>query len=133
MVVNSLNCCPPCNFQETVPLGLDVISNFLVALTPNNLKIEMIWKIFQILEKTKFQFEHAKAMLFAEIILGFSDVAGEVMRFVTNMVSKGNHSYNIPSRNFLQQMYLAFIKIAPNVSKEVSKKTWQLKGSMIKV
>jgi len=87
----------------------------------------------QILEKTKFQFEHAKAMLFAEIILGFSDVAGEVMRFVTNMVSKGNHSYNIPSRNFLQQMYLAFLKIAPNVSKEVSKKTWQLKGSMIKV
>ena len=72
-------------------------------------------------------------MLFAEIILGFADVAGEVMRFVTNHVSKGNHSYNIPCRNFLQQMYLAFIKIAPNVSKEVSKKTWQLKGSMIKV
>ena len=72
-------------------------------------------------------------MLFAEIILGFSDVAGEVMRFVTNMVSKGNHSYNIRSRNFLQHMYLAFIKIDRNVSKDVSVKTRQLKGSMIKV
>ena len=55
------------------------------------------------------------------------------MRFVTNMVSKGNHSYNLASRNFLQQMYLAFMKIAPDVNKEVGKKIYQLKGSMIKV
>ena len=30
-------------------------------------------------------------------------------------------------------MYLAFMKIAPDVNKEVGKKIYQLKGSMIKV
>ena len=87
----------------------------------------------EILEKTKFDFENAGPTLFAEIILGIADIAGEVMRFATNMVSKGIQDYNKPAKNFLQQMYLLFFKIAPDVNKEVNKKIWALRGSMIKV
>merc|ERR1712141_388875 len=87
----------------------------------------------EILEITKFQFDHAMSTLFAEICLGVADIAGEVMRFVTNMVSKGNNSYNLPARRFLQLLHLEYISLPPNIARDMNRKIHALKGSMTKV
>ena len=58
---------------------------------------------------------------------------GEIMRFVTNMVSKGRSEYNLQARNVLQLMYNAYFQINPYVHRELNKKIHQHKGSMLKV
>ena len=58
---------------------------------------------------------------------------GEIMRFVTNMVSKGRSDYNLQARNVLQLMYNAYFQINPYVHRELNKKIHQHKGSMLKV
>ena len=84
------------------------------------------------MQRTLFPPE-AKKILFEEILLGIQDIAGEIMRFVTNMVSKGNTDYNISARNFLQQFYVQSIQLNPHTHRELSRKIHALKGSMIKV
>ena len=58
---------------------------------------------------------------------------GEIMRFVTNMVSKGRSDYNLQARNVLQLMYYEYIQISPHIHRELNKKIHQHKGSMLKV
>ena len=105
----------------------------------------------EILDKTCFK--GSKDTMFVEVLLGIADISGmfvsyvrmnkntfnkcsilgEVMRFVTNMVSKGKDEYNMKARNLLQDMYYQFIQLPPTVHRELNKKIHQHKGSMWKV
>lgn len=85
----------------------------------------------EILDKTCFK--GSKDTMFVEVLLGIADISGEVMRFVTNMVSKGKDEYNMKARNLLQDMYYQFIQLPPTVHRELNKKIHQHKGSMLKV
>jgi len=85
----------------------------------------------EILQKTSFP--HLKEILFAEILLGIADITGEIMRFVTNMASKGNNDFHLPARDFLQKMYLEYLRVPSEVSRELNRKIHAHKGSMIKV
>ena len=122
----------PSLFQRAFSPGLQEYIEALSLL--NVLENSHVPSFDEVLSRTQFcDTKDAKMILFEEILLGIQDIAGEVMRFVTNMVSKGNVKYNIAGRNFLQQMYVQSIGLNPKSHRELGRKISALKGSMIKV
>jgi len=123
------NVTDPSLFQRAFSPGLQEFTEAICFLSV--LESSYVPTCDEILEKTCFK--TSKDIMCIEVLLGISDISGEIMRFATNMVSKGNCDYNLPARNLLQKMYYEFILIPPTVHRELRKKINQHKGSMLKV
>jgi len=123
------NVSDPSLFQRAFSPGFQEFTEALCFLSV--LESSYIPTCDEILEKTCFK--SSKDIMCIEVLLGITDIAGEIMRFVTNMVSKGKCDYNLPARNILQKMYYELILIDPKVHRELRKKINQHKGSMLKV
>jgi len=119
----------PSLFQRAFSPGLQEFIEALCFLSV--LESSYIPTCDEILEKTCFK--SCKETMFIEVLLGITDISGEIMRFVTNMVSKGRSEYNLQARNVLQLMYYEYIQISPHIHRELNKKIHQHKGSMLKV
>jgi len=119
----------PSLFQRAFSPGLQEFIEALCFLSV--LESSYIPTCDEILEKTCFK--SCKETMFIEVLLGITDISGEIMRFVTNMVSKGRSDYNLQARNVLQLMYYEYIQISPHIHRELNKKIHQHKGSMLKV